>query len=179
MDFTAAASAARMWMASMTQIVLFSTRKSTKNTEKIGKCTATLLETLNGFIAFMKTQKLTSSQMNEASSAMHKGLCAGSSASAGHIKILCSMVWGVLKRRNFELLSLNYSENLKRNRVKNKGSDKTALRTFINKMWISNSDSCKECGDDGLLVVCEMCPVKDCADSYQVDLVYYARLTGL
>ena len=134
-DFTAAASAARMSTnANERGVLFFDSKIYEEHGRKIGKCTATLLETLNGFIAFMKTQKLTSSQMNEASSAMHKGLCAGSSASAGHIKILCSMVWGVLKRRNFELLSLNYSENLKRNRVKNKGSDKTALRTFINKM---------------------------------------------
>ena len=157
-DFTAAASAARMSLKAIEQGVLFFDSKIyEEHGHKIGKCTATLLETLQGFIAFMKTQKLTSSQVNEASSAMHRGLCAGSSKAPGHIKNLCSMVWGVLKRRNFELLCLNYSDNLKRNRDNNKGSDKTALRTCINQLQISNSESCKECGDVGLLVVCERC----------------------
>ena len=104
-DFTAAASAARMPLKAIEQGVLFFDSKIyEEHGRRIGKCTATLLETLQGFIAFMKTQKLTSSQMNEASSAMHRGLCAGSSKAPGHVKNLCSMVWGVLKRRNFELL---------------------------------------------------------------------------
>ncbi len=126
---------------------------------EIGRCTATLLVTANKFVTFMKTQRLTSHQMNLAASAMYKGLCAvgrSSNSSSGHIKNLCSLVWSVLKRRNFELLCLNHTENLKRNRDTD-GPKKTALRSCIDQLQISDSDACKLCGDDGLLVVCENC----------------------
>jgi hypothetical protein len=124
----------------------------------IGRCTATLLETLHKFVTFMKTQKLTSHQMNQAASALHKGLSAVKSSknSGASINNICCLVWSVLKRRNFELLCLNHSENLKRNRI-SVGGKKTALRSCIDQLQISESDTCYDCKDGGLLVLCEKC----------------------
>ena len=122
---------------------------------EIGRATTQMLTKLQNFVTFMKTQKLTSHEMNQAASAMYTGLCAGI-ASKSHAKSLRSLVWSVLKRRKFNLLCLNHSENLRRN---NEQSDvrKTDLRSCIDQLQISDSDSCKSCGDGGCLIICEKC----------------------
>ena len=119
---------------------------------EIGRATAHMLTKLQNFVTFMKTQKLTSHEMNQAASAMYTGLCQGI-ASKSHAKNLRSLVWSVLKRKNFNLLCLNHSENLRRNL----NIRKTDLRSCIDQLQISDSDSCKSCGDGGCLIICEKC----------------------
>ena len=96
--------------------------------------------------------------MNQAASALHKGLSTvkSSTNSAASIKNICSLVWSVLKRRNFELLCLNHTENLKRNRSSD-GGEKNALRACIDQLQISESDACYVCRDGGMLIICEEC----------------------